>query len=185
MTKAPANFESCYFQWFRRRCIYKKIHYLTLTPRSRSHELLPCTLYIMWPMHRQTLKLLLPKVYEEINEEMHLQENTLFDLDLGVKVTRNVAQYPLHHVIYASTKFEVATSNGLGGDTITRNVTDGRTDARTDRRTTDRLWYEINIPYFSNEKAGIIIWTSLEENQQRTICAKLFSNLTNSFGQDF
>ena len=108
-------------------------------------------------MHRQTLKLLLPKVYEEINEEMHLQENTLFDLDLGVKVTRNVAQYPLHHVIYASTKFEVATSNGLGGDTITRNVTDGRTDARTDRRTTDRLWYEINIPYFSNEKAGIII----------------------------
>ena len=90
-----------------RRCIYKKIHYLT------------------------------------------------FDLNLGVKVTRNVAQYPLHYVIYASTKFEVAMSNGLGEDTVTRNVTDGRTDARTDRRTTDRLWYEINIPYFSNEKAGI------------------------------
>ena len=92
-----------------RRCVYKKIHYLT------------------------------------------------FDLDLGVKVTRNVTQYPLHHVIYASTKFEVARSNSLGGDKITRNVTDGRTDARTDRRTTDRLWYEINIPYFSNEKAGINI----------------------------
>ena len=102
-------------------------------------------------MHRQNLKLLLSKVYEE----MHLQENTLFDLDLGVKVTRNVTQYPLHHVIYASTKFEVATSNGLGEDTITRNVTDGRTDRQTDART-DRLWYEINIPYFSNEKAGII-----------------------------
>ena len=87
-----------------RRCIYKKIHYLT------------------------------------------------FDL---VKVTRNVTQYPLHNVIYASTKFEVATSNGLGDGTITRNVMDGRTDARTDRRATDRLWYEINIPYFSNEKAGI------------------------------
>ena len=26
---------------------------------------------------------------------MHLQENTLFDLDLGVKLTQNVAQYPL------------------------------------------------------------------------------------------
>ena len=95
-----------------RRCIYKKLHYLT------------------------------------------------FDLDLGVKVIRNVTQYPLHHVIYAPTKFEVATSNGLGEDTITRNVTDGRTDrrtdGRTDRRTTDRLWYEINIPYFSYEKAGII-----------------------------
>ena len=72
-----------------RRCVYKKIHYLT------------------------------------------------FDLDLGVKVTRNVAQYPLHHVIYASTKFEVAGSNGLGGDTITRNVTDGRTDAQTDGQTDD------------------------------------------------
>ena len=175
---------SCYVQWFRRRCIYKKIHYLTLTPRSRSHALLPSTLYIMWPMHRQNLKLLLPKVYEEIS----LQENTLFDLwpwpwgqghkkchpvpstlcdlctgkiwscyfqkfmrrwiykkihyltfdlDLGVKVTRNVTQYPLHHVIYASTKFEIATSNGLGGDTITRNVTDGQTDAQTDGQTDD------------------------------------------------
>ena len=71
-----------------RRCIYKKVHYLT------------------------------------------------FDLDLGVKVIQNVAQYPLHHVIYASTKFEVATSNGLGGDTITRNVTDGQTDGQTDDRQT-------------------------------------------------
>ena len=51
---------------------------------------------------------------------MHLQENTLFDLDLGVKVTRNVAQYPLHHVTYPATKFKVATSNHLGGDTFTR-----------------------------------------------------------------
>ena len=95
-----------------RRCIYKKIHYLT------------------------------------------------FDLDLGVKVTRNVTQYPLHHVIYAPTKFEVAMSNGLGEDTITRNVTDRRTDGRT----TDRLWYEINIPYFSFEKAGIIKLLFIEKH---------------------
>ena len=88
----------------------------------------------MWPMHRRNLKLLLGKVYEE----MHLQENTLFDLDLGVKVTRNVTQYPLHHVIYASTKFEAATSNRLGEDTITRNVTDGRTDGQTHGRTDGR-----------------------------------------------
>ena len=87
-----------------------------------------------------------------------------FDLDLGVKVTRNVAQYPLHHVTYSTTKFEVATSYGLGGDTFTRNVTDGRTHGRTDRRTdgrtdgrtTDRLWHEINIPFFLKKKAGII-----------------------------
>ena len=42
------------------------------------------------------------------------------DLDLGVKVTQNVAQYPLHHVTYSATKFEVATSKGLGGDAFTR-----------------------------------------------------------------
>ena len=58
-----------------------------------------------------------------------------FDLDPGVKVTRNVTQYPLHHVIYAPTKFQVAMSNGLGEDTITRNVTDGRTDRQTDAQT--------------------------------------------------
>ena len=73
-----------------------------------------------------------------------------------VKVTRNVAQYPLHHVTYSPTKFEVATSNGLGGDTFTRNVTDGRTHGRTDGRTTDRLRHEINIPFFLKKKAGII-----------------------------
>ena len=49
---------------------------------------------------------------------MHLQENSKFDL--GVKVTRNVAQYPLHHVVYSATKFEDATSKGLGGDVFTR-----------------------------------------------------------------
>ena len=49
---------------------------------------------------------------------MYLQENTLFDLDLGV--TQNVAQYPLHHVTCPATKLEVATSNPLGGDTFTR-----------------------------------------------------------------
>ena len=52
-------------------------------------------------------------------KEMHLQ--ALFDLDLGVvKVTQNVAQCCLHPVTYLATKFEVVTSNGLGGDTFTR-----------------------------------------------------------------
>ena len=64
---------------------------------------------------------------------MHLKENTFFDLDLGVKVTRNVAQYPIHHVTYSATKFEVATSNGSGEDY--KNIykkRDGRTTSRTD-----------------------------------------------------
>ena len=53
---------------------------------------------------------------------MHLQKNQYlsFDLDFGVKVTQNVAQYPLHYVTYSATKFEVAMSNRLGGDTFTR-----------------------------------------------------------------
>ena len=66
-------------------------------------------------MYLQTLKLLRPMV-----KEMHYQENTLFDLDLGVKVTQNVAQCPLHHVPYAPTEFKVTMSKGLGGDAFTR-----------------------------------------------------------------
>ena len=31
---------------------------------------------------------------------------------IKVKVTQNVVQYPLHHVIYLPPKFEVATLNG-------------------------------------------------------------------------
>ena len=49
-----------------------------------------------------------------------IQENTLFDLDLGVKVTLNVAQYPQHHVTYAPAKFDIATYQGLGKDAFTR-----------------------------------------------------------------
>ena len=66
-------------------------------------------------MHQQSLILL----HSTVKEKMHLQENTLFDLDLWVKVTRNVAQCPLHNVTYASTEIEVTTSKGLG-DAFTR-----------------------------------------------------------------
>ena len=52
---------------------------------------------------------------------MHLQQSALFDLELQVKVTLNVAQCPLHHVTYAPTEFEVTTSKALGGETFTRN----------------------------------------------------------------
>ena len=73
-----------------------------------------------------------------VKEEMHLQENALFDLE--VKVTQNVVQYPLHYVTYVATKFEDARSNGLGGDRFTRKV--------TDRWLMDQLWYEIIYPFF-------------------------------------
>ena len=61
-------------------------------------------------MHQQSLILLHPTV----GEKMHLQENTLFDLDL-----RNVAQCPLHHVTYSPTEFEVTLSEALGGEAFT------------------------------------------------------------------
>ena len=51
---------------------------------------------------------------------MHLQENTLYDLDLVVKVTQNVVQYPANHLPYAPEKYEVATPNSLGEDGFTR-----------------------------------------------------------------
>ena len=41
---APVKFLSCYVQQFRRRCIYKKVHYLHSTLRSRSNKMLPSTL---------------------------------------------------------------------------------------------------------------------------------------------
>ena len=52
-----------------------------------------------------------------VKEKIHLQENPLFDL--GVKVTQNIAQYPLHHVTYSAAKFEVAMYTGLEEDTFT------------------------------------------------------------------
>ena len=40
--------------------------------------------------------------------------STLSDLDIGVKITQNVDQYPPHHMAYAPAKFEFATSSCLG-----------------------------------------------------------------------
>ena len=51
---------------------------------------------------------------------MHLQENTLNDLDLVFKVKQNVVQYPANHMTYAPAKFEAATSNSLGEDGFAR-----------------------------------------------------------------
>ena len=136
---------------------------LTLTLGSRSHKMLPSTLYIMWPIQLQSLKLLRLTVKEEIQ----LQENTIFDLwpwpwgqghtkcrpvpstscDLFIyKVWSCYLQWFRRRYIYKK----------RDGRTYARTDrrTDGRTDRRTDGRTTDRLWHEINIPFFSKEKSG-------------------------------
>ena len=52
---------------------------------------------------------------------------------------------------YSPTKFEVATSYGLEGDTFT---SDGRTYGQTDGRRTD-FCTKIIFPFFLKKKAGI------------------------------
>ena len=86
--------------------------------------------------------------------------------DFGVKVTQNIAQYPLHHAIYAPAMFVVAMSKvhtmrrciyntiyylTLEEDTVTSNVTDGWMD----RRRTD-YGTKLKFPIFLMKKMGII-----------------------------
>ena len=85
---------------------------------------------------------------------MHLHENNLFDLFLW---PRNVvAQYPLHHVIYAATKFKVASANSLGEDTITRNEhIRTRMDSRMDRLSRTDFDSKFMHPFSPQEKVAI------------------------------
>ena len=58
----PPHHVTLVHQQVLRRCIYKKIHYLTLTFRSESHKMLPSAFHSMWHMHLQSLKLLRQKL---------------------------------------------------------------------------------------------------------------------------
>ena len=115
--------------------------------RSRSHKMLPSTSTSLWTKHLQSLKLLRPVAWEE----MHLQEHTFYDLDLGVKVTQNVAQYSLHQGTYAATKFEEARSKGY-------KKHDTRTDGWSDRWQTN---FGMKFPFFLKTKGGINTWFDL------------------------
>ena len=117
-----------------------------------------------WPVPSTSCDLFSCKVWSSYVKPFRRRYNykkiqyLTFDLDLGVKVKQNVAQYPLHHVTYSTTKFKVATSNGLGVDTFTRNVTDGRTHGRTDGQTDGRRTdfdTKLIYPFFLKKKAGI------------------------------
>ena len=55
-------------------------------------------------------------------------------------------KYPLHYVIYACTRLKLLRPK------FRRRYNYKKLDTG---QTTDQLWYEINIPYISNEKAGI------------------------------
>ena len=87
-----------YSVWsFRGRSIYKYIHYLTFDGQGHTKcsqgASTSCDLftyrdwsYYVWSFRGRS-------IYKYI-------QYLTFDLDLGVKVTRNVTQYPLHHVTY-------------------------------------------------------------------------------------
>ena len=67
------------------------------------------TLTLGSSLYKSTLKLLRPTVTEKCScQKIHY---STFDLELVVKVTRNVARYPLHHETYAPAQFEVDTFN--------------------------------------------------------------------------
>ena len=77
MTYAPAKFEVATSNNLGEDTFTRKPFLpLTLTFGSRSNEVLPSYLDIMWPIHPQGLKVLCQRV----KEEMYLQENTSFDL---------------------------------------------------------------------------------------------------------
>ena len=66
----------------------------------------------------------------------------------------------MHHVIYVPAAFQVASYNGSGGDTITRNVADGRTHAQTDGRKTHSplCGYAICTAVLSEQRVRLGIW---------------------------
>ena len=49
-----------------------------------------------------------------------LEKIQYLTFDIGVKVTQNNAQYPLHHLTNAAAKFEVAMSNSLGSNALAK-----------------------------------------------------------------
>ena len=96
----------------------QKIHYLTLTPRSRSHELLPSTLnnvtYAQAKFEVATSK----GLWGDVFTRKYI--NWPLTLTLGSRSQKNDTQYPRQYVTYAQAKFEVATSKSLWGDAFTR-----------------------------------------------------------------
>ena len=107
MTYVPAKFEVDMSNGLGGNAFTRNIC-LTLT-QGQSHKVKVTWSFALYIMYLQSLKLLRPMV-----NEMHLQENTLFDLDPKVKVVKvtwNVAQYLRHRMTYVPAKFYVATSH--------------------------------------------------------------------------
>ena len=77
----------------------------------------------LFPVRLRTCRAFITEL--RIEHSLHVQMvhhriYPLFMFDRHLGVTQNIIQYPLHHMPYAPGKFEVATSNDLGGDAFTR-----------------------------------------------------------------
>ena len=59
-------------------------------------------------------------VHHRIYQLFYLNLDPYLTLTLGSRTHKMLPEYPLHHVTYAPTKFEVAKSNSLVGDALTR-----------------------------------------------------------------
>ena len=77
MTYTPAKFEGAYPR-VKERCIYKKIHYLTFDLDIWGKV---TGNVVQYPLHHVTYApVKFEVIHPSVKEEMHLQENTLFDL---------------------------------------------------------------------------------------------------------
>ena len=79
------------------------------------------------------LKKLTTKAHTKLNYPVLARVKAHHDWDIltcgPLKYNQNILDSSLvHHRIYQLGKFEVARSNGLGGVTFTRNVTDAQMD---------------------------------------------------------
>ena len=130
---------SCYYQKFMSRCVYKKIHFLTF-------DLDVIGSVTQYPRHHGT--------YAQAKFEVATTKSLW-----GDAFTRKYIIWPLTLTLGSRSHETSPTTLYIMSSMHLQSLKllDGRTHGRTDRRTTDRLWYEINIPYFSNEKAGMIM----------------------------
>ena len=130
---------------------------LTLTLGSRSHKMLPSTLYIMWPIQLQSLKVLCLTVKKEIQ----LQENTIFDLWPWPWGQGHTKCCPVPSTSCDLFNYKVWSCYLLRfRRRYIYKKRDGRTDRQTDRRTDGRRTdfdTKLIYPIFLKKKVGIKI----------------------------
>ena len=139
MTYAPAKFEVTMSNHLQENTLFG----LDLGPWS--HEMLPKTLNIMLPMQLQFEA----AMSNDLGDTFTRKYIGSLTLTLGHTKCCPVPSTSCHLFRY---NVKVGASNGLGGNTFTRNVTDGRAHTWTDRQTGHRR-YEINILVFLKKKS--------------------------------